>query len=158
MTPSGKMIPRRLQFDFASHLRNADQTKPLLRFGGWILAAGNLAVYKNGPVFWGPCCEYHSRCFFARTRMAYTRAMPHPCGMCRRSLHHHPSRAGPAPPLTPRLDITEDQEFARATKRCVGAVDACMHAAVFPQKGVPFEFSLRRLGNFDERCHRVGIL
>ena len=35
MTPSEEMIPRRLRFKIASHVRTADRANQLFKFGSW---------------------------------------------------------------------------------------------------------------------------
>ena len=49
MAPPGEMIPRRLRFKIASHLRRADQVRPLFFF----LVAENWAVKTRAPFFGG---------------------------------------------------------------------------------------------------------
>ena len=41
MTPSEEMIPRRLRFKIASHVRTADRANQLFKFGSWNRVAGN---------------------------------------------------------------------------------------------------------------------
>ena len=64
MTPSGaNSTSAPIRFGISS--ANADQAKPLLRFGGWISVAQNWTVFlKNGTVFWWSRFEYHNPNFF----------------------------------------------------------------------------------------------
>ena len=41
MTPSEEMIPRRLRFKIASHVRTADRANQLFKFGSWNRVAEN---------------------------------------------------------------------------------------------------------------------
>ena len=55
-TPSEEMIPHRLWFKIASHVRMADRADPLFKFGGWNRVAENcweLGRFKKRPVLGG---------------------------------------------------------------------------------------------------------
>ena len=56
MTPSEEMIPRRLRFKIASHVRTEDLANPLFKFGGWNRVAENrweLGRFKKKTVLGG---------------------------------------------------------------------------------------------------------
>ena len=56
MTPSEEMIPRRLRFKIASHVRTADRASQLFQFGGWNQVAKNcreLGCFKKNDPFFG---------------------------------------------------------------------------------------------------------
>ena len=66
MTPSEEMIPRRLRFKIASHVRTADRANQLFKFGSWNRVAGNCREsgrFKKRLKKLHPTCGYHNRTF-----------------------------------------------------------------------------------------------
>ena len=63
MTPSEEMIPRRLRFKIASHVRTADRANQLFKFGSWNRVAGNCREsgrFKKRLKKLHPTCGYHN--------------------------------------------------------------------------------------------------
>ena len=64
MTPSEEMIPRRLRFKIASHVRTADRANQLFKFGSWNRVAGNCREsgrFKKRLKKLHPTFGYHNR-------------------------------------------------------------------------------------------------